>query len=48
MPVLPTACIFIRNLTIRSQWSDDDLQVIESSASLGGFSMFGLRSTATR
>ncbi len=41
LAVLPTACIFIRNLNIRSQWSQEDLQVIESSASLGGFSMFG-------
>jgi hypothetical protein len=41
LPILPTACIFIRNVTIKSQWSQEDLQVIESSASLGSFSMFG-------
>jgi len=41
LSILPTACIFIRDVTIKSKWSDADLQVIESSANLGGFNLFG-------
>jgi hypothetical protein len=41
LPLLPTACIFIRNLNLHAQWSDADRQVIESSGGLGSFSLIG-------
>lgn len=41
LPLLPTACIFIRNLKIHAQWSDADRQVIQSSGGLGSFSLIG-------
>ena len=41
LPLLPTACIFIRNLKIHAQWSDADRQVIQSSGGLGTFSLIG-------
>lgn len=41
LSIIPTACIFIRNLSIKSQWSEADQQVIETSAGLGTFNLFG-------
>ena len=48
--VLPTACILIRNLQIKAEWSDQDSGAIEHAANLGGFNLFGRefdRNTAT-
>jgi hypothetical protein len=47
---LPTACILIRNLQIKAQWSAQDDAAVEQSVNLGGFSLFGRsydRNTAT-
>ena len=41
LSLLPTACILIRDLEIKAQWSDDDGDAIESSSNLGGFNLFG-------
>lgn len=50
LPVLPVACVLIRNLSIRAQWSEDDQKNVESSTHLGVFGLQGRtydRNTAT-
>jgi hypothetical protein len=39
--LLPTACVLIRDLRIRADWSDNDQTVIEQSPNLGNFSLLG-------
>jgi hypothetical protein len=41
LAVLPTACVFIRNLSIKAQWSDRDREQLETSSHLGAFSLVG-------
>lgn len=40
-PVLPIACILVRNLTVKAQWSDQDQGNVENSTHLGSFSLLG-------
>jgi hypothetical protein len=39
--VLPTACILIRNLKIKAQWSEQDEAAIQNAVNLGSFNLFG-------
>jgi hypothetical protein len=41
LPVLTTGFVAIRNLKIASAWSQQDLAVVQGSASLGPFSLIG-------
>jgi hypothetical protein len=41
LPVLPVACILIRNLSVHAQWSEDDRSNLEISTHLGAFGLQG-------
>src|SRR5262249_9582151 len=41
LPVLTSGFVAIRNLKISSNWSNNDLQAMQGSASLGPFSLVG-------
>src|SRR5207248_1565219 len=41
LSILPTACIFVRDIKIKAQWTEADLQVIESSLNQGAFNLLG-------
>jgi hypothetical protein len=41
LPVLPVACVLIRNLTIHARWSEEDRDNLESSTHLGPFGLQG-------
>ncbi len=41
LPVLPVACILIRNLFVRAQWSEEDRKNREGSTHLGAFGLQG-------
>lgn len=41
LPVLPVACVLIRDLAIHAKWSEDDQQNLENSTHLGAFGLQG-------
>lgn len=41
LPVVPVACILIRNLSVHAQWSEDDRNNLENSTHLGAFGLQG-------
>src|ERR1017187_1295467 len=41
LPVLPVACVLIRNLSVHAQWSESDQNNIENSTHLGAFGLQG-------
>jgi hypothetical protein len=41
LAVLPIACVFIRNLTMKAQWSEADQTNVENASHLGAFSLLG-------
>jgi len=41
MPVLPVACVLIRNLSVHAEWSEDDQKNLENSTHLGAFGLLG-------
>jgi hypothetical protein len=41
LPLLPVACVLIRNLTVRARWSDEDRKNLENSTHLGPFGLQG-------
>lgn len=41
LPVLPVACVLIRNLAVHATWSDDDQKNLENSTHLGTFCLLG-------
>jgi hypothetical protein len=41
LPLIPTAFVAIRKLTITANWSQQDLTAIQNSAALGPFSLIG-------
>jgi hypothetical protein len=41
LPLLPVACVLIRNLSIHAQWSEDDQKNLENSTHLGAFGLQG-------
>jgi len=41
LPVLPVACILIRNLSIHAEWSDEDRDNVENATHLGAFGLLG-------
>lgn len=41
LPVLPVACVLIRNLTVHARWSDEDRKNLEQSTHLGPFGLQG-------
>ena len=41
LPVVPVACVLIRNLSVHAQWSESDQNNIENSTHLGAFGLQG-------
>ena len=41
LPVLPVACVLIRNLTVHARWSEEDRKNLENSTHLGPFGLQG-------
>lgn len=41
LPLLPVACILIRNLIVHARWSEEDRNNLENSTHLGAFGLLG-------